>query len=155
MFLSPPRCLLLVAALLSVGAVIPTHAADEGDAAGESVSPKEYLVEDLRLDRTVEAPAETSVEQVKAAVLQSLEARRWLVHVKDEPDRVIAFYARQPVMVALTVKLQPGKIELWVQGQGPAAKLHKKESQWLANLARDVADRLSPAPAEPSAGSGD
>ena len=132
------RLLLLLVAVAAPGVVV--EAAAEADAApGAGVASTE-----LRLARTYVTPAGTTVEKAKAAVLLSLDRRRWLVHLKDEPDRVIAFYARQPVMVALSVKLQPGRIEFWIRGQGPLEKLQKKEAQWLANLVGDVQGLLAP-----------
>lgn len=147
--MSFPRFAYPCIALLAVAAV-PAWAANAGGAAAElaEIAP----TAELRLVRTIALPAGTTVEKARAAVILSLERYRWLVHVV-EPDRVIAFYARQPLMVALTVKLLPGRIELWLRGVGPAEKLQVKETQWLNNLVSDTSVTLGlVAPASAPAG---
>lgn len=132
-----PRSTFLGIALLAGAAAMPTWAADATPVSEGTAESAGAPSAELRLARTVELPAGTTIEKAKAAVLLSLGRYRWLVHLV-ETDCVIAFYARQPVMVALTVKLLPGRIEFWTRGVGPVEKLQAKENQWLNNLILDT-----------------
>lgn len=130
-----PRAVLAVA--LALGAISVSASVASVVSAATDASFTE-----LRLVGTIDLPAGTTPEAAKQAVVLSLGRYRWMVQLVED-SRVMAFYARQPISVGLTIKLLPGKIEIWSQGRGPAAKLEKKEKEWVSNLVKGVNESLS------------
>lgn len=126
--------------VLAVALALGTVSASAG-VAGVVAAATDASFTELRLVGTIDLPVGTAPDAAKQAVVLSLGRYRWMVQLVED-SRVIAFYARQPISVGLTIKLLPGKIEIWSQGRGPAAKLEKKEKEWISNLVKGVNESL-------------